>query len=102
MRKSGQFLDAHTIWDALKHVCRQLKLFVNDGKTGRPRVPTFDEAGRHTFASQWVLSGGSIEKLREILGHSSVLVTERYTHLKPELFGAADLERANVPLKAVG
>jgi site-specific recombinase XerD len=59
-----------------------------------------NEAGRHTFASQWVLSGGSIEKLREILGHSTVLVTERYAHLKPELFGAADLERANVPLTA--
>ena len=102
LRRSGEFLNAHTIWDALKDVCKQLKLFVTDGKTGKARVPTFYEAGRHTFASQWVLSGGSIEKLREILGHSTVLVTERYTHLKPELFGAADLERANVPLKAVG
>ena len=26
------------------------------------------EATRHTFASQWVLNGGAIEKLKEILG----------------------------------
>jgi hypothetical protein len=25
---------------------------------------------------------------------------DQYAHLKPELFGAADLERANVPLTA--
>jgi integrase len=44
---------------------------------------------RHTFASQWVMAGGSIEKLKEILGHYSVVVTERYAHLKPELFTPA-------------
>ena len=60
----------------IKKACKKAKL---------PEL-TFYEAGRHTFASQWVLNGGSIEKLREILGHSTVLVTERYAHLKPELF----------------
>ncbi len=49
------------------------------------------EATRHTFASQWVLAGGSIEKLKEILGHYSVVVTERYAHLRPDLFPASDL-----------
>ena len=44
------------------------------------------------------MNGGSIEKLREILGHSTVLVTERYAHLKPELFQEADLLRADVAL----
>lgn len=47
------------------------------------------EATRHTFASQFVMAGGSIEVLKEILGHSSVAVTERYAHLKPEHFPAA-------------
>ena len=101
LRAKGGFLDDSTIWDGIRAACKTLKLSVVDGKTGTRRAPTFYEAGRHTFASQWVLSGGSIEKLREILGHSTVLVTERYAHLKPELFGAADLERANVPLIAV-
>ena len=42
---------------------------------------------RHTFASQWVLAGGSIEKLSTVLGHCSVVMTERYVHLRPDLFG---------------
>jgi integrase len=49
------------------------------------------EATRHTFASQWVLAGGSIEKLKEILGHYSVVMTERYVHLKPDLFSPKDM-----------
>ncbi len=49
------------------------------------------EATRHTFASQWVLNGGTIEKLKEMLGHYSVVVTERYTHLRPDLFAKKDL-----------
>ena len=48
------------------------------------------EETRHTFASQWVLAGGSIEKLEEIPGHYSVVMTERYAHLKPDLFSAKD------------
>ena len=43
---------------------------------------TWYQATRHTFVSQWVLAGGAIEKLKEIVGHSSVVVTERYAHLK--------------------
>jgi integrase len=49
------------------------------------------QATRHTFASHWVMRGGAIEKLREVLGHSSVSVTERYSHLDAELF--SDRER---------
>jgi len=36
------------------------------------------------------MAGGSIEKLKEILGHYSVIVTERYAHLLPDLFPASD------------
>jgi integrase len=83
-----RFLGEHRITQFIKAACKKAKL---------PEL-TFYEAGRHTFASQWVLNGGSIEKLREILGHSTVLVTERYAHLKPELFQEADLLRADVSL----
>ena len=38
------------------------------------------------------MSGGTIEKLRNILGHSTVQVTERYMHLRPDAF--TDRERA--------
>ncbi len=42
------------------------------------------------------MAGGSIEKLKEILGHYSVVMTERYAHLRPDLF--VDEERAAIPL----
>jgi site-specific recombinase XerD len=55
---------------------------------------------RHTFASKWVMEGGSIEKLKEMLGHYSVVITERYAHLKPELFTAGDRGNHRPPPRA--
>jgi len=52
---------------------------------GLPLI-TWYSATRHTFASQWVLAGNPIEVLSKVMGHSSVVVTERYAHLKPSLF----------------
>ena len=60
----------------------------------------WNQATRHTFASRWVLSGGSIEKLKEILGHYSVVMTERYAHLRPDLFSAKDLATIDIDLNA--
>jgi integrase len=58
---------------------------------------SFYQAGRHTFASRWVLSGNSIYRLKEIMGHSSVQVTERYAHLTTQLTDA-ELARADIRL----
>lgn len=38
---------------------------------------------RHTFASHFVMNGGGILALKEILGHSSLAMTMRYAHLSP-------------------
>jgi hypothetical protein len=46
-----------------------------------------------------VLSGGGIEKLKEMLGHSSVIMTERYAHLRPDLFPVADLGLISLEMK---
>lgn len=59
---------------------------------------TWYQATRHTFASHWVKAGGTIERLKEILGHSTVLVTARYAHNKGDLFTAADMGRMSVDL----
>ena len=39
---------------------------------------------RHTFASHFVMSGGDLLSLREILGHSDIRMVQRYSHLRPE------------------
>ncbi|MGB0664413.1 MAG: phage integrase [Pontibacterium sp.] len=39
---------------------------------------------RHTFASHFMLNGGSIITLQNILGHSTITMTMRYAHLSPE------------------
>lgn len=36
---------------------------------------------RHTFASHFVMNGGDLLSLKEILGHSNMKMVERYTHL---------------------
>nr|MDA3863466.1 site-specific integrase [Deltaproteobacteria bacterium] len=40
---------------------------------------------RHTFASELVSSGVPIAVLKELLGHSDVKTTMRYTHLSPKV-----------------
>lgn len=41
---------------------------------------------RHTYASWFLHNGGTLEELKDILGHSSVTVTERYAHLQKDRF----------------
>ena len=36
---------------------------------------------RHTFAKQWILSGGNVVSLSKILGHSSLQITQNYVNL---------------------
>src|SRR5437773_6135650 len=38
---------------------------------------------RHTFASQFVMAGGDLYILKEILAHKSITITQRYAHLPP-------------------
>jgi integrase/recombinase XerD len=94
-RKGGRegrpptFLNIHTVHRAFRRALQAVH-------TGSPL--TWYQATRHTFASQWVLSGGSIEKLAKIMGHSSVTTTERYAHHRTDLFRAEDLSRMGVDL----
>lgn len=39
---------------------------------------------RHTFASHYMMNGGNILSLKDVLGHHSLTMTMRYAHLSPE------------------
>ena len=91
LRCDGGKIDKGTPGPRLRAALTKLKL-------ARPGLGWY-EATRHTFASQWVLSGGSIEKLKEILGHYSVTMTERYAHLRADLFTNSDLATIAVDLR---
>jgi integrase len=86
----AQFIRLQTLHAAIK------------GALARAELPpmTWYQATRHTFASLWVLGGGSIEKLSAVMGHSSTIVTQRYAHLRPELFTARDFGHMDVDLGA--
>jgi integrase len=52
-------------------------------RAGMPELHFHDL--RHTFASQWVMNGGDLYVLKDILGHKSIAMTQRYAHLSQRL-----------------
>ncbi len=55
----------------------------NDGIDDRRQRVTFHTL-RHTFASWLVMEGISLYEVKELLGHASLAMTERYSHLAPD------------------
>jgi site-specific recombinase XerD len=60
-----------------------VELGFNNGITD-PRQKVVAHTLRHTFASWHVMAGTDIYTLKELLGHSVIQMTERYSHLAPE------------------
>jgi integrase len=95
-RKGGMRRNRHGVAKYLNRRTITSELETVLTKLGLPTM-TFYEAGRHTFASQWVLAGNDIYRLSKLMGHSSVVTTQRYAHLTRKTPEDV-LARANIDL----
>ncbi|OFX22307.1 MAG: hypothetical protein A2V77_18815 [Anaeromyxobacter sp. RBG_16_69_14] len=87
-RAPSRFVSIHTLHERFGEAVKAI---------GRPdilewKMPWY-QCTRHTGASHWVAAGGNIATLAAIMGHSTTWVTERYAHLRPDMFAAEDYDR---------
>jgi integrase len=68
---------------------------------GRARRHITFHGLRHTFASHWMMRGGNLFKLQKILGHQSIAMTERYSHLAPNMYAEDYARFGGVVFKSV-
>jgi integrase len=71
-----------------------IKLKLNEGITDRRQKIVFHSC-RHTFASWHVEAGTDLYTLKELMGHSTMAITERYAHVQEKALQSAvkNLER---------
>jgi integrase len=77
------------------------RLGFNAGVTDRRQKVVFHTL-RHTYASWLVISGADLYRVQRLMGHSTISMTERYSHLAPShLKEAVDLMEKNIAANAL-
>jgi integrase len=84
VRSKNQLRSEYVFCDSKGRQFKQItKSFMASLKKAKIEDFTFHDL-RHTFASHFVMRGGSIKELQELLGHKSMTMTMRYAHLSQE------------------
>ena len=69
----------------------------------RAKVPTGVHILRHTFCSHLAMQGAPMRGVQELVGHQSLAMTQRYSHLTPAALDATIKLLENRPmLRSVG
>jgi len=69
--KSGRRISRHTVWQMIKDYARSAEITKNISP----------HTLRHSFATHLLDNGAELRIIQEMLGHSSISSTDRYTHI---------------------
>lgn len=86
------FLDSRNKSPRADRVSKRFKFYVRKAKLKDKERISFHNL-RHTTGSWLAMKGVPMQIIQKILGHSSIQVTERYSHLQPDVMAQA-MEKA--------